>query len=334
VTAPEAEGSGAQERRTALREEYVSRVNQVIDYIDQHLGDELNLTVLAGVANFSPFHFHRVFTSVMGETPRRFLHRVRLERAAGELLLHPRTPVTRIAEQCGFSGSAPFARSFQEAFGMSASAWRAGGHRLWRSPQGRAEPVRSVAEPRFRVLAEGLDERSRAPYWRLGFPGGDPVLVTLEKVPERRIAYLRHVGRYQGDGELFARLFGELRRWAAPRGLLADGSGSWICVYHDPDGVTADDKLRVTAGLTVPGTTAAGGRISTMTVAGGLYAVGTFRLRDTGYTDAWEAMMTGWLPESGCALDDRHCFERFPLVGGRSEDGSTLVDICLPVTPD
>lgn len=49
--------------------EYRSRINRVMDYIDIHLDQPLELKSIAEIANFSPFHFHRIFTFLIGETP-------------------------------------------------------------------------------------------------------------------------------------------------------------------------------------------------------------------------------------------------------------------------
>lgn len=322
----------------------MARVNRVIDHVEGHLVEDLDLTLLAEIAGFSPFHFHRIFASVMGETPHGFIQRVRLERAAAELVAHPRTPITRIALGCGFSGSAPFARAFRSSFGMSASAWRAGGHLQWRATgDGRADAAaRKCGDGRYRVVAEELDGTTGLPVWWLQVLDWDTAPVALRRLPSFNLAYVRYVGRYQGDSALFGRLFEEVGRWAGPRGLLADGNGWWVCLYHDDPEVTDDDRLRVTVGLTVPPATRTSGSIGSTVVAGGLYAVGRFALGENDYPHAWAAMMAGWLPESGCQLDDRHCFERFPVLahgtdgcgtGGTGENGATVTQICLPVRP-
>ncbi|MBW2277899.1 MAG: helix-turn-helix transcriptional regulator, partial [Deltaproteobacteria bacterium] len=114
-----------------LREEYVARINRVIDYIETHIEEELRLETLAVVACFSSFHFHRIFSAMMGEPLGQFIQRVRLERAANQLLGNPKKSITEIALDSGFSGSATFARAFKEGFGMSASEWRDGGHAGW-----------------------------------------------------------------------------------------------------------------------------------------------------------------------------------------------------------
>ena len=107
--------------RSRLRAEYHSRINRVFDYIEANLGGDLALTTLADVAAFSPYHFHRIFRAMVGETLGHFIGRLRVEKAAALLLNNMRTPVTEIALGCGFSSSTTFARAFRERFGMSAS---------------------------------------------------------------------------------------------------------------------------------------------------------------------------------------------------------------------
>lgn len=111
-----------------LRDEYISRINRVIDYIELNIDKDLSLEKLAQVANFSQFHFHRIFRALMGETLNRYIQRIRVERAALQLISNPKKTITEIAFDCGFSGSAPFARAFKDFFKMSASEWRSRGH--------------------------------------------------------------------------------------------------------------------------------------------------------------------------------------------------------------
>ena len=91
---------------SAHRREYERRVNRVMDYVQAHLADELTLEKLAAVAAFSPFHFHRVFAAITGETLSDFIRRIRLERAASALGLLHDTSVLEIALRYGFSSAA------------------------------------------------------------------------------------------------------------------------------------------------------------------------------------------------------------------------------------
>ena len=96
-------------------------MNRVVDHIQRHLADPLDLGQLAAVACFSPFHFHRLFRAWTGETLQAFVHRLRLERAAQLLVFDQFQSISNIALECGFSSSNAFARAFKMAFGTSAS---------------------------------------------------------------------------------------------------------------------------------------------------------------------------------------------------------------------
>ena len=114
------------------RLEYDKRVNRVIDHVRAHLAEPLTLADLARVAAFSPFHFHRVFRAITGETLFGFIQRVRVERAAAALIGRHDASVLEIALDHGFASAATFARAFRTHFGMSATRWRAGGAARWR----------------------------------------------------------------------------------------------------------------------------------------------------------------------------------------------------------
>ena len=70
-------------------------------HIQAHLEDDLDLTTLARHAGHSPSHLHRVFSAAVGETPRQYVSRLRLERAAFRLLVHDAS-ILSIALDCGF----------------------------------------------------------------------------------------------------------------------------------------------------------------------------------------------------------------------------------------
>jgi AraC-like DNA-binding protein len=102
---------------------YHDRVNRVLDYISEHLDGELSLTRLSAIGCFSPFHFHRIFQGVTGETLNSHVRRVRLERAALLMKTSPRKRITDVALATGFAGTAEFSRAFKNHFDRTASSW-------------------------------------------------------------------------------------------------------------------------------------------------------------------------------------------------------------------
>ena len=309
-----------------LRQEYVGRINRVIDYIEENIDTELSLEILAKVASFSRFHFHRIFSALVGETLFGFVRRLRLERAASMLIAHPKETITEIALACGFSGSAAFARAFSEHFGMSATAFRQRGRKrmpgahLGESKIGKPESKRGKA---FLPTSHYIDERNIDSKWRF------KMTVDVREMPEMHVAYYRHVGSYSGVGEAFDKLM----RWAGPRGLLQFPKTKMLGVYHDDPEITEASRLRSSACITVPEGTEVGGEIGTMTVPGGRYAVASFEISHDRFGEAWDELMGKWLPESGYQPDDRPCYELYHNDPKTHPEGKFIVDICVPVKP-
>ena len=108
--------SMATEAKPVANVDYAERIDRVIDHLRANLDRPVKLAELAGVACFSEFHFHRIFTAVSGETLNNFTNRLRLEKAA-RLLRYTDQSATEIALECGFSSSATFSRAFRAGYG-------------------------------------------------------------------------------------------------------------------------------------------------------------------------------------------------------------------------
>ena len=85
------------ETKDINKQEYQLRINKVTDYIHNHIDQPLSLQKMAGIACFSPFHFHRVFTILTGETPTDYIKRTRIEKAALLLKRNEELSATEIA---------------------------------------------------------------------------------------------------------------------------------------------------------------------------------------------------------------------------------------------
>ena len=267
--------------REYLLAEYRSRINRVIDYIEANIARELSLKELAGVAHFSPYHFHRIFGAMVGETLNGFIKRIRLEKAATKLVTNPKKSITEIAFECGFSSSSVFARAFKDSFGMSASHWRGGGHARY-SKGGKTEGKESQAlsnlEQDFDVEPFYTQDITKLE-WRVKMKNKDiQANVEVKDMPEMHVAYVRHIGPYKGDQELFAGLFNKLMAWAGPRGLLRFPETKVLSVYYDDPEVTDESRLRVDACITVPADTKVEGEIGKSTIPAGKYAVAHFEI--------------------------------------------------------
>ena len=92
---------------------YHQRVNRVIDHIKDHLTEPLPIADLARLTRFSPFHFHRIFRSVVGEPLHAFIRRMRLEQAVFRMQYGPKAALTAIALGAGSASSSDFSRTFK-----------------------------------------------------------------------------------------------------------------------------------------------------------------------------------------------------------------------------
>ncbi len=316
--------------------EYIARINRVIDFVSDNIDQELSLGKLAAVANFSPFHFHRIFRALVGETPNSYVQRIRAEKAASQLINNPGKSITEIALDCGFSGSAPFARVFRDTFKMSASRWRAAGkppestNGTLKSKNGQ---LFSKIHREFSVSPGYFDPDTHNQFWEITMKEGMQAKVEVRHMPEMSLVYVRHIGPYQGDSKLFEGLFGKLMTWAGPRGLLRFPETKSICVYYDDPGITDEQKLRIDVCITVTEDVDVEGEIGKMTVAGGRYAVARFEVKGEEFQQAWDAVYGGWLPESGYQPGDGPCYEIYHNDPQQHPEGKCIVDICVPVKP-
>lgn len=281
----------------ALRDDYFSRVCDAVEYADEHLAGDLSLARLARVACFSPRHFHRVFTSLLGETPDDCVRRLRLQKAAGLVISREAPSMTEIAEECGFSTSALFSRNFARRYGASPSEWRDGKKRQEKVPY-RQAPVASGKDPRtsFRYLV-GEDEEE-----------AEVEIVEIAPFTACCVPYLQ--GYNEGVGEAFARL----ARWARPRGLLAEGS-RFITIPFDNPFTTPAQRCRNYAAVIAEGaeaTAAPIGVVRTMAMGGSAFFRASHRRPGGDLRSLYRLLYETLIPASGYASFGEKGFLEYP----------------------
>ncbi len=106
--------AGARDRRRAV---------EAALWIDASSHEPVDLESAAAEAGLSPFHFLRLFSSVLGVTPHQYLIRSRLRRAA-RLLADDARSITDIAFEVGFGDLSNFVRTFHRAAGVSPRTFR------------------------------------------------------------------------------------------------------------------------------------------------------------------------------------------------------------------
>jgi AraC family transcriptional regulator len=189
--------------KTCANSEYTQRIDRVIDYLRRNLDRPVKLDELAGVACFSEFHFHRIFSAVSGETLNSFTNRLRLEKAA-RLLRYSGRSLTDIALDCGFSSSAAFSRAFRSGYDTSPSQFRKSGEIK------KSKICKELFSAQEYLLPMSAEEK------RAAFP------VRLIDVPERQVAYIRVTNAFEMERVLAA--LKTLIEWAKSQGIFSQGT--------------------------------------------------------------------------------------------------------------
>ena len=306
-----------------LQAEYISRINRTFDYIESNIEKPMTLEELAGVANFSRFHFNRIFQSIVGETPFQFILRVRLEKAATLLLTNKKETISEIAYKCGFSDISVFSRNFKNYFQISASQYRANKSNKSNLSQQDSNSSQSDERP-VQYFCPILNTIK----WRTNMKLNKSVEVA--ELPKMTVAYIRHIGPYKGNEELFGSIWNRLFLWAGPRGLIGGNDFKSLIIYHDDPNVTIEDKLRMSVCITVPAETKVDGEVGKMEIEPAKYVIARFELTSQDFQQAWDWVYGQWFPSSGYQPDDKPCFEMYPE---EPKDGKFIVDICVPVKP-
>jgi AraC family transcriptional regulator len=268
-------------------------------HIQAHLDEDLSLDVLSARASLSPAHFQRTFQALIGETPKKYVARLRLERAAFRLLIQDAT-LLDIALDCGFQNHETFTRAFRRRFGMPPSSYRA-----W---------VRTQAQPRPENGAE---------------PPGDAYSISETKIRRLHradLAFIRHVGPYEAVSDT---LFDSLEDWATKQGLA--GPRIWMGIGHDAPGTTRAEHLRFDAALVVPSAFTPSGSIGHQLLEGGEFAVtthaGPFATLGAAYAAIFPRVMQ--LPKH--QLIGLPAVEIYQTSRVNARLQMNVTDLCLPV---
>ena len=264
---------------------YEAAVRAALVKVVASLDEALDLGSLARGASLSPFHFHRIFRGMIGETPLELQRRLRLERAALQLC-QPDTTVTTVAFGAGYESHEAFTRAFRAAYGTSPSEYRQARHAAERACV-RPPQIEIAAPCSVHFQAEGSTQP-------LVFDQGASMNVDVKRLSEIRTATVHHIGSYSRISEAFARL-GEI----AGRAGLIRGEPTMLAIYHDDPETTPEAELSSHAALVVSNTAQIPADLGEQRLPAGRYACALHVGPYEQLGDAWARLMGQWLPQSG-----------------------------------
>ena len=204
------------QQKKTTKEEYQKCVNVVVEYIIQHLGEDIDLKSLARISNFSPFYFHRIMKAFLGEPIGTFIVRTRTE-AAARLLRYSDIPIADIAYRIGYASPSSLSKVFKQFYGISPLEYRNNKNFVIMKP--------AIIRPDLELKKE------------------------IRNVSERNVIYIRLTGDYKLNdyGGTWGRLFQFIKEQKLPMGDFSP-----LCIYHDDPKVTPAEKLRTDVCMVMP----------------------------------------------------------------------------------
>jgi AraC family transcriptional regulator len=296
-------------------QDYISRINSVILYINNNLENEMTIDELASIANFSTFHFHRIFKAVTKESLYSYIQRLRLEKICCAILNHKDISFTQIAFTYGFNSSSNFSRAFKKRFGFTPSEMK----KFSLGTNGLIQ----LFDDTNKIKLKTKKYKQNIDYY-IDWINKNGTM-SIQNFSKKRVAFVMNQGPYHKIKDAYTKLF----KWANSKCLLNDKS-SLVSIYYDNPHVTDESKLRQAASIVVDKSITASGEVGITDVEGGRFAVGRFNLSLCEFELAWEAMFV-WLSESGYKFRDGDVHDINYSSPIEIANNIYIVDICIPI---
>jgi AraC family transcriptional regulator len=328
--------------KPSTERDYRRRIARVVEAILVEPGARHTLDSLAAVAHMSPYHFHRIYRALMGESVVDTVKRLRLAEAAQRLT--DAAQVTAVAHDAGYDSPQAFARAFRDFTGVSPSEFRARQRHLVANPgapAGRRRKAQACAVQRGDDVGVGgkRDENGES-----GEGDSVPALPSVEvaELAPLDVLCLRHDGPVATIGQTFHALMTTLRCDENPLlqqrvGICArDPSVAGGFCYHagivaGPQAALNDAMERLNEAAQQPRVVAPPLGIEPRRLEGGLYAVhrlvGPYAL----ISPTFRALYSGWLPRSGYRRDLRPGLELYRSAPDRGALHPCITDLLIPI---
>ncbi len=298
-------------------EEYKKRIVKAIQYIDDHLDTDLSLQIIAEVGAYSPFHFHRIFKLVTGETVQQYISRKRIEGSAFYLALRKQSSIKDIYLQFGFSSHSAFTKTFKSYYGQSPSAFRKSvpEHfhqiRLQESKNGQADTVFSTYLCNIENLLNWTTMNLK---------------IEAMNLPEMNLAAVMSLGIANVEPS-----YTVLIDWAKDKNLFPGENVKMVSVYHDSFKVTPPDKVRIHACMLLDEKLKKQeGEVFAETIEAGKFIVGSGEVTLNDFEKSWVSLFL-WMKENNYSVRKAFPFEIYHTNFKEHPEGKMIVDFCIPI---
>jgi AraC family transcriptional regulator len=227
--------------RTLTNNYYLEEVNKAIKFIESNVSDNIGLKEISASSNLSKYHFHRVFKSIIGNTSKNYLTRLRLQKSS-LLLKNTTKKIKDIAFDCGYTSPETFNRAFKSQFSITPSQFRIS---ILQEVKNKQEIYQDTSLKNLSV--------------------SEPKIVTIKDL---NLAYIRHFGDYNN----VAKSFQKLMLWVAENPALKLNPTN-LGIKHDNPDLTEESNIRFDACLLTKKEIQPEGEIGYKKIKGGKFAV-------------------------------------------------------------
>ena len=292
--------------------EHLTQVQRAVDYIEDHLQDDLSVDQIADVACFSRWHFQMVFSSAVGETLKDYIRKRRLSNALIALGTGDER-ILDIALNAGFESQESFTRAFKNMFGVNPGECRKRG----------TESFMILNQPKITMAY--LDH----------LYGGINMQPVFKELGEINVIgftakFISALSPDKNNMVVIPQLWGRY----APRAAEIKSRKGWtdmgICTNMPEGEKTHPDECLYMAGTEVTDLTPLPEGMTAMTIPPGRYAVFTHNgaVHKIGLTMSY--IYGSWLPKSGEKLREAADLEMYDCRHDPDSDEFTL-DVYIPV---
>lgn len=292
------------------RREYLKRINFVLDFIEENLDTDLSLEYLSGKANYSPYHFHRIFFTVVNERLNEHINRKRIERIASILLVEPNSKLNDLAYKYGFKSDSSFSRAFKKYYSISPTKFKSEGKEIL-SKIG----IEPFSSEKYICSIDNVKKWIKV-----------NAQITTTELSELKLASISNTGGFEKTGKMFQKLM----EWGDKKGILDISNFKAITIYHDNPNVTKNSRVRFSTCVTISENITADGEIRQYYLKKGIYAVGRFEIRAGKIPKAWKSMCV-WVIENEYEFRDGDYFEMYHNDHRTHPEQKFIVDICIPL---
>jgi AraC family transcriptional regulator len=299
-----------------MQVEYIKRINAVLKFIDDNLSEELSLQKISEVANYSPFHLHRLCKAVTNETLNNYIIRRRLEKIAIILKHNSLDSIADIASKYGFKNDSSFSRLFKKTYGQSPYRFRKEYFDKFRKIGKVNSKIGKEEFSTEEYLCNVSEHRS---WFKLN------AKIEIKDLPKMNMAYLTHIGV-----DKFETVFLQIIKWATPRGLFHNPDAFLCRIFHDSFKVTDSDKIRMSIGILCEQDVKVEGKVAKLTIEKGRYIVGQLTIEPIEMAKSWESLFI-WMHENGYTKAEGNPMEIYRNKSTRQDDEKLIVDLLIPI---